>query len=46
MWEKFCLVPSFHQSDYVVETKFAKVYFTNSLANERSCIMICASLKV
>ena len=40
------LVLSFHLSDYVVATKFTKIYFTNSLANERSCVMVCASLKV
>ena len=40
------LVLSFHLSDYVVATKFTKIYFTNSLANKGSCVMVCASLKV
>ena len=39
-------VLSLHLSDYIVATKFTKIYFTNSLANERSCVMVCASLKV
>ena len=55
-WEKlqiwseiFCnnsLVLPFHLSDYVVATKFTKIYFTNSLANESSWVMVCVSLKV